>query len=72
METETAEIHFWKVREGRGRCVRMRRGVGVRVVGWFGRGLLGWTVERSHSQRADRHIAFSMRVVIGTFSKNYS
>ena len=28
LETKTAEIHFWKVREGRGRCVRMRRGGG--------------------------------------------
>ena len=72
METETAEIHFWKVREGRGRCVRMRRGVVVCVVDWFGRGLLVWTVARSHSSATDRHIAFSMRVVIGTFSKNYS
>ena len=50
--------NFWKVREGRGRCVRMRRGVGVRVVGRFGRGLLGWTVVRSHSSATGRHIAF--------------
>ena len=57
LETETAEIHFWKVREGRGRCVRMRRG--VRVVGRFGRGLLGWTVVRSHSSATGHHIAVS-------------
>jgi hypothetical protein len=58
LETKTAEIHFWKVREGRGRCVRMRRGVGVRVVGRFGRGLLGWMVARSHSSAMGCHIAF--------------